>query len=1167
MFPRVRSLHSAGVVSSRYARRAFALCPKSAHQTTRSQPLGAARACAFGLLVMGALLFSTYAAATTPAQVTLSAAALYFGPQAVHTTSAAQYATVANSGGSPLTVAGVSIAGSNPADFNVSDYAGTCTTGMVLSPGARCILRVHFDPQASGARSAALVIGDSAAGAPHMVSLWGPFTIGPISLPLAVAGTFYSVTLAAAGGPAPYTWSLASGALPAGLQLNSSTGTISGTPTATGTSNFTVQVTASNSTVSANTATQQQWITVTAGGGASRPIAQAPFSTVPEEFSGPFASWLNVKNYGAVGDGQHDDTAAIQAALSALHGQSVAGQKAPIVLWMPAGTYLISSTLNLTAQIGVAMIGQDPTTTSLVWGGASGGTMLSLQGSKWIRISRLTWNGKGVASAGHTIVWNGSSGYFPTSNLESDEAFTGLAYGIRIGHAGETMVERVQFIGNTTAGISTEDQNALDVWVRDSYFNGCTVGVTNDAKNTPVGNGGGSFQVYNSVFVSSLKADMEMGYPLTYFSERNNFSLDSQAFFLADSAGASRVQAQITLQGNTIVDPGGTPIVIGNAGPLMLIDNTILLPSGATFPVVLANDPASPTDVQTMGNTFTGSNVLAGAWPYAAGSYSVGRNLSIGDTIANRQAFSVQAPSPAPYRQNANRATLDVPPGSSAAQIQAYLTLAASQGPRAVVHIPAGNYPITSTLVIAGGNDVQIIGDGAPFGTLLQWVGGGTGPLISVQDPARSTFRDLAFDGGGLGAANLVQIAVNDVPGSRVLMSDMETNNADAYGLFSDGLDQALTEARSSRFNGTVQAVTASGGISGQAGSTTFGRVSSFGGEDSGVATNSYTCAQQPGVVGGYTYAVEAGGQLTIEDNWHDSCASSPNYVNLTDSGNLLLQGGMLATPAQPGQYPFTIDGFKGDVSLIGFSFWGDLLVTGAESNLRFLGFGLDGLNTVVYPNSPYLLNNAMGGAIGLSMSDWYSNGVPGTPNGAVAVADQGNDSPSFVAAMFSRSRQISPTPPLTLRTGLTDARFEDIYTQNANIAFHLVPSNPAVSAVQAYALESSDLSLAVSTLPASTVGLVSSAAAAGWNLVRQDDGNFQLLDIANGLPYTAMGADLTLGTPGAGNLSQEWTFAPTGDGYYTIRNRLSGLFLAIGTGSQLTTAPAGSKWVVLPLD
>ena len=48
--------------------------------------------------------------------------------------------------------------------------------------------------------------------------------------------------LAATGGITPYTWSIVAGTLPPGLQLNTSTGAISGTASGAGVSNFTVQV-------------------------------------------------------------------------------------------------------------------------------------------------------------------------------------------------------------------------------------------------------------------------------------------------------------------------------------------------------------------------------------------------------------------------------------------------------------------------------------------------------------------------------------------------------------------------------------------------------------------------------------------------------------------------------------------------------------------------------------------------------------------------------------------------------------------------------------------------------------------------------------------------------------------------------------------------------------
>ncbi len=67
-------------------------------------------------------------------------------------------------------------------------------------------------------------------------------SITTTSLPSATTGTAYSATLAASGGKTPYQWSTSAGTLPPGLQLNTSTGTISGTPSQSGTFQFTAQV-------------------------------------------------------------------------------------------------------------------------------------------------------------------------------------------------------------------------------------------------------------------------------------------------------------------------------------------------------------------------------------------------------------------------------------------------------------------------------------------------------------------------------------------------------------------------------------------------------------------------------------------------------------------------------------------------------------------------------------------------------------------------------------------------------------------------------------------------------------------------------------------------------------------------------------------------------------
>ena len=71
----------------------------------------------------------------------------------------------------------------------------------------------------------------------------GVVGITTTSLASGQVGVAYAASLTAIGGVAPYSWSLASGSLPGGLTLNPTSGSISGTPTTSGTFDFTVRVT------------------------------------------------------------------------------------------------------------------------------------------------------------------------------------------------------------------------------------------------------------------------------------------------------------------------------------------------------------------------------------------------------------------------------------------------------------------------------------------------------------------------------------------------------------------------------------------------------------------------------------------------------------------------------------------------------------------------------------------------------------------------------------------------------------------------------------------------------------------------------------------------------------------------------------------------------------
>jgi hypothetical protein len=97
---------------------------------------------------------------------------------------------------------------------------------------------------------------------PYEVTLQAPASLSTSSLADATENSPYSTTLAAAGAWGIYSWSIASGNLPAGLTLNAQTGVISGTPTGSGSSTFTAQVTGTGSPVPI--ATQALTLTVAA---------------------------------------------------------------------------------------------------------------------------------------------------------------------------------------------------------------------------------------------------------------------------------------------------------------------------------------------------------------------------------------------------------------------------------------------------------------------------------------------------------------------------------------------------------------------------------------------------------------------------------------------------------------------------------------------------------------------------------------------------------------------------------------------------------------------------------------------------------------------------------------------------------------------------------------
>jgi hypothetical protein len=131
--------------------------------------------------------------------------------------------------------------GSSPYTWAV--MAGALPPGLALNPVSGLLAGA---PSATGAVTVTVTVTDAQS---HKADKVMTITVLPPPLDLMTGqlitgqqGLAYNQQLAAAGGKPPYTWSIATGALPAGLALNAMSGMISGTPSLSGTFNVTIAV-------------------------------------------------------------------------------------------------------------------------------------------------------------------------------------------------------------------------------------------------------------------------------------------------------------------------------------------------------------------------------------------------------------------------------------------------------------------------------------------------------------------------------------------------------------------------------------------------------------------------------------------------------------------------------------------------------------------------------------------------------------------------------------------------------------------------------------------------------------------------------------------------------------------------------------------------------------
>ena len=160
--------------------------------------------------------------------------------------------------GSPYSAA-ITAAGGSGAGYTWFISSGALPAGLAIAQTGTPSTSLSGVPTANGTFNFTIDVNDSGgntATQAFTLVVHAPLIVQTPTVATATEGTPYSAAITAAGGTGVgYTWSVSAGALPAGLtlaQAGTPTTTISGTPTANGTFEFTVSVTDS----AANTGTR-----------------------------------------------------------------------------------------------------------------------------------------------------------------------------------------------------------------------------------------------------------------------------------------------------------------------------------------------------------------------------------------------------------------------------------------------------------------------------------------------------------------------------------------------------------------------------------------------------------------------------------------------------------------------------------------------------------------------------------------------------------------------------------------------------------------------------------------------------------------------------------------------------------------------------------------------
>jgi hypothetical protein len=479
-------------------------------------------------------------------------------------------------------------------------YGGTSSTSMLigLSPPPKV-----FTTQNGLAYNGARVRAASAANLNN-------FMIGPATY----SGTTLTITVDQIGGSGTYADWLFSVAGTGATGPQGPEGPIgpAGPPgsSGSGSGNVTGPASSGNDNIAAyngvsGTVIKDSGVTVAALA-ASGNFIQAGTGAVTRTMQNKVREHISVKDFGAVGDGVADDTAKIQAAITAYQGTNA-------TVFFPRGTYKVTSTLSITG--GLRLEGESRAGAIISWTSTTL-NVISINTNPQVAVERLTFVGPSSATAGSIIGLTGPTGTGNIFSYISDCSFYHGFSHVVTEAASDWTIDNCVFA--EAVGTSVYVADILNNDAGDSYIGGGCTFVSNQPNCIHVLQASsGGLKIMGNKFLFGAYA-----YQLSLTATGANTvdlliggnSIESQyvaAIFLTRPSGSVQF-GSIVIDGNQIAGAINTTNwygIVTDANPnwlsrIVITDNSILTPTGSGGALFICINLGAPSSFLIDGNNF-----------------------------------------------------------------------------------------------------------------------------------------------------------------------------------------------------------------------------------------------------------------------------------------------------------------------------------------------------------------------------------------------------------------------------------------------------------------------------------------------------------------------------------------------------------------------------------